>query len=85
MVSSRVVSHLDRGGSSLMALRRTLSAKQRKEYIAAVQCLRTKPSTLDPVTTPGAKSLFDDFVAIHLMQTMNIHLSVCLHHRISAG
>jgi hypothetical protein len=29
---------------------------------------------------PGAKSLFDDFVAIHLMQTMNIHLSVCLPH-----
>ncbi|KAH6847425.1 hypothetical protein B0I37DRAFT_144785 [Chaetomium sp. MPI-CAGE-AT-0009] len=53
----------------------SLSADQRKKYIAAVQCLRTKPSTLDPVTTPGAKSLFDDFVAIHLMQTMNIHLS----------
>ncbi|KAK3290789.1 uncharacterized protein B0H64DRAFT_447075 [Chaetomium fimeti] len=53
----------------------SLSVDQRKEYIAAVQCLRTKPSTLDPATAPGAKSLFDDFVAIHLMQTMNIHLS----------
>ncbi|KAK4156065.1 hypothetical protein C8A00DRAFT_31115 [Chaetomidium leptoderma] len=54
---------------------RTLTKGQRKSYIAAVQCLRTKPSLLDPVTVPGSKSLFDDFVAIHLMQTMNIHLS----------
>ncbi|EAQ83365.1 hypothetical protein CHGG_09769 [Chaetomium globosum CBS 148.51] len=64
-----------KGGSLLIPLRRTLSKKERKEYIAAVQCLRTKPSLLGPATAPGAKSLFDDFVAIHLMQTMNIHLS----------
>lgn len=54
---------------------RTLSKAQRKSYIAAVQCLRTKPSLLDPVAFPGSVSLFDDFVAIHLMQTLNIHLS----------
>jgi hypothetical protein len=60
------------------SIRRTLSKAQRLSYIAAVKCLREKPSLLDPVTFPGSKSLFDDFVAIHLMQTMNIHLSVRL-------
>ncbi|KAK3349047.1 hypothetical protein B0T25DRAFT_458687 [Lasiosphaeria hispida] len=54
---------------------RTLSKPQRRAYVAAVKCLRTKPSLLDPVAFPAAKSLYDDFVAIHLMQTMNIHLS----------
>lgn len=36
---------------------------------------------MDPAVAPGAKSLYDDFVAIHLMQTMNIHLSVCFPQR----
>jgi len=58
---------------------RTLSTTERKSYISAVKCLRTKPSLLDPVAFPGSKSLFDDFVAIHLVQTMNIHLSVSLY------
>lgn len=68
-------------GCSLSNLRirrewRTLNKPERKSYIAAVKCLRTKPSLLDPVAFPGSKSLFDDFVAIHLVQTLNIHLSV---------
>ncbi|KAK5659246.1 hypothetical protein OQA88_1338 [Cercophora sp. LCS_1] len=54
---------------------RTLSKPERRSYIVAVKCLQAKPSLLDPISFPGAKSLFDDFVAIHLMQTMNIHLS----------
>lgn len=62
---------------------RTLSKAQRKSYIAAVKCLRTKPSLLDSATFPGSVSLFDDFVAIHLMQTLNIHLSVGSHPRSS--
>ncbi len=56
-------------------IRRTLPKADRKAYIAAIKCLQTKPSLLDPATFPGSKSLFDDFVAIHLMQTLNIHLS----------
>jgi len=55
---------------------RTLSANQRKNYIAAVKCLRTKPSLLAPGVAPGSKSLFDDFVVIHFQQTIFIHLTV---------
>ncbi|KAK0647982.1 hypothetical protein B0T16DRAFT_444199 [Cercophora newfieldiana] len=54
---------------------RTLSVNQRKNYIAAVKCLRNKPSILAPGVAPGSKSLFDDFVAIHLQQTIFIHLT----------
>lgn len=53
---------------------RTLSKPDRKAYIAAIKCLQSKPSLLGSAA-PGSKSLFDDFVAIHLQQTMNIHLS----------
>ena len=55
---------------------RTLSVNQRKNYIAAVKCLRTKPSLLAPGVAPGSKSLFDDFVVIHFQQTIFIHLTV---------
>lgn len=54
---------------------RTISKPERRSYIAAVKCLTTAPSLLDPVAFPASKSLFDDFVSIHLMQTLNIHLS----------
>ncbi|KAK0716374.1 hypothetical protein B0H67DRAFT_516055 [Lasiosphaeris hirsuta] len=54
---------------------RTLSKPERKSYIAAVKCLRTKPSLLAPGVAPGSKSLFDDFVAVHLNQTLFIHLT----------
>jgi hypothetical protein len=69
------------GSCSLSNLRvrrewRTLSKAQRKSYIAAVKCLRTKPSLLASGVAPGSKSLFDDFVAIHLNQTLFIHLTV---------
>jgi len=55
---------------------RTLSVAERKSYISAVKCLRTKPSLLAPGVAPGSKSLFDDFVVIHLQQTLFIHLTV---------
>jgi hypothetical protein len=55
---------------------RTMSSAQRKNYISAVKCLRTKPSLLAPGVAPGSKSLFDDFVAIHFNQTIFIHLTV---------
>lgn len=61
-----------------MGFRRTLSKAQRKKYIAAVLCLRTKPSRLDPTIFPASKSLYDDFVSIHLINTLYIHLSVRL-------
>ncbi|KAK3385521.1 hypothetical protein B0H63DRAFT_183755 [Podospora didyma] len=53
---------------------RTLSKSKRREYIAAVKCVQAKPSNFGG-SIPGAKSEFDDFVWIHLAQTMNIHLT----------
>ncbi len=56
-------------------IRRTLSAAQRKSYIAAVQCVQSTPSLFPPGQVAGAKHLYDDFVAIHINQTVFIHLS----------
>lgn len=50
-----------------------LSIAQRKEYIAAVKCLMTKPSKLNPTQFPGAKNRYDDFVVVHMNQTLTIH------------
>ncbi|KAL8383595.1 hypothetical protein RB595_010677 [Gaeumannomyces hyphopodioides] len=46
---------------------------ERRRYISAVQCLLTKPSKLDPARYPGAKSRYDDFVAVHINQSLTIH------------
>jgi tyrosinase len=59
-------------------LRRTLSKSQRREFIAAVKCLASSPSILAPGQAAGAKSLFDDFVFVHMNQTMFIHNTVRL-------
>ncbi|KAK0704646.1 hypothetical protein B0H67DRAFT_557408 [Lasiosphaeris hirsuta] len=50
-----------------------LSVSERIAYTDAVKCLMAKPSILDPVEVPGAKSRYDDFVAIHINQTFSIH------------
>ncbi|CAI6334436.1 unnamed protein product [Periconia digitata] len=50
-----------------------LSEKEKKEYIAAVQCLAEKPSKTPSELAPGAKSRYDDFVATHINQTLSIH------------
>ncbi|OCL09552.1 Di-copper centre-containing protein [Glonium stellatum] len=55
------------------ALRGNLSAADRKNYIAAVLCLMGKPSKLDQSKYPGAKTRYDDFVAVHINQTLYIH------------
>ncbi|KLU90559.1 hypothetical protein MAPG_10411 [Magnaporthiopsis poae ATCC 64411] len=46
---------------------------ERRRYIAAVQCLLNTPSRLDPKRYPGAKSRYDDFVAVHINQSLTIH------------
>ncbi|KAB5582305.1 hypothetical protein GE09DRAFT_1197762 [Coniochaeta sp. 2T2.1] len=51
----------------------TLPPADRKSYTAAVNCLMSLPSRNDPLTVPGAKSRFDDFVAVHINQTLSIH------------
>ncbi|KAI8627356.1 Di-copper centre-containing protein [Xylariaceae sp. FL1651] len=50
-----------------------LSAADRKAYIKAVLCVTNSPSKLDHTKYPGAKTRYDDFVAVHINQTMSIH------------
>ncbi|KAL4780099.1 hypothetical protein BJX76DRAFT_339144 [Aspergillus varians] len=50
-----------------------LSNSERKEYIEAVQCLTESPSKSDPTFAPGARTRYDDFVAVHINQTAYIH------------
>jgi tyrosinase len=54
---------------------RTLSKAQRKNYIKAVQCVQKTPSILPPGTAAGSKTLFDDFVYVHLQSTPFIHFT----------
>ncbi|KAH8684847.1 hypothetical protein BGZ60DRAFT_366208 [Tricladium varicosporioides] len=50
--------------------------RERRAYTNAVLCLMGKPSrlaALDPSLAPGAKSRYDDFVAVHVNNTFSIH------------
>ncbi|KAI0408570.1 Di-copper centre-containing protein [Xylaria palmicola] len=49
------------------------SSAQKKQYIAAVKCLQKKPSIADPAFAPGSRTRYDDFVAVHINQTLSIH------------
>ncbi|KLU82363.1 hypothetical protein MAPG_01435 [Magnaporthiopsis poae ATCC 64411] len=51
----------------------TLTKCERKDYIKAVKCLMAKPSKSPSSFAPGARSRFDDFVAVHINQTLSIH------------
>ncbi|OIW22959.1 Di-copper centre-containing protein [Coniochaeta ligniaria NRRL 30616] len=51
----------------------TLSSSDRIAYTNAVNCLMSKPSLNNASEVPGAKSRFDDFVAVHINQTLFIH------------
>lgn len=50
-----------------------MSKNDRKAYIKAVQCLRELPSKSDKTWAPAAKTRYDDFVAVHVNQTLYIH------------
>ncbi|KAF9873078.1 hypothetical protein CkaCkLH20_09588 [Colletotrichum karsti] len=54
---------------------RTLSVPERKSFIAAVQCIMKKPVLSDRKRVPMAKSLYDDFVAVHYTSFRNTHLT----------
>jgi len=51
----------------------SLSNKERKDYTNAVLCLQSKKANTPTALVPGAKSRYDDFVALHINQTLNIH------------
>ncbi|KAJ7476987.1 tyrosinase central domain protein [Mycena galericulata] len=53
----------------------SMTDPQRTAYIDAVLCLMSLPSIFSPGEVPGAKSHFDDFIAVHINQTLNIHIS----------
>lgn len=62
-------------GSSNMGVRKewlSLSDDEKIAYTDAVKCLMTTPSITGSLA-PGAKSRFDDFVAVHINQTLSIH------------
>ncbi|RYP25699.1 hypothetical protein DL768_011394 [Monosporascus sp. mg162] len=50
-----------------------LSDAEREDYISAVQCLQSKPSLFEEGVAPGAKSRFDDYVAVHISMTDDVH------------
>jgi tyrosinase len=47
--------------------------------------LQKKPSVFAAGVVPGSKSLYDDFVFVHLNQTVTIHLTVRLPETPSLG
>ncbi|KAF4983406.1 hypothetical protein FZEAL_1135 [Fusarium zealandicum] len=53
----------------------TLSKTQKKDYINAVKCLQSKPALTPASEASGAKTRFDDWVAIHINQTQVIHFT----------
>lgn len=53
--------------------RGTLSKKERKAYISAVQCFQKKKAKTPSNLIPGAISRFDDWVGTHINQTLGIH------------
>jgi tyrosinase len=55
-----------------------MTVNERKAYIASVQCLMTSPSKLPAGQFPGATNRYEDFVVIHMQQTLSIHGTVSL-------
>ncbi|KAK9779185.1 hypothetical protein SCAR479_04052 [Seiridium cardinale] len=55
-----------------------LTDSEKSSYINAVLCLTKAPSKLDPTKYPGAKSGYDDFVVVHINQTLSIHGTLSL-------
>lgn len=51
---------------------------ERKAYTDAVLCLQSKPSKFPAGVAPGAKTRYDDFVAVHINSTLFIHATVSI-------
>jgi tyrosinase len=51
----------------------TLTNAQKLSYTKAVKCLMSKPARTSATLVPGARSRYDDFVALHINQTLTIH------------
>ncbi|KAL8951513.1 MAG: hypothetical protein Q9222_002516 [Ikaeria aurantiellina] len=53
----------------------SLSKRERREYIQAVQCIRQKPARSSNTTVPGARTRYDDWLATHIINTLQVHFS----------
>jgi hypothetical protein len=58
-------------------LRRTLTKEQQLDYITAFKCLQSKPARTQSLY-PGALTRYDDYVALHIAMTTQIHFVVCI-------
>ena len=56
---------------------RSFSTPEKKAYIGSVLCLQQKPARTPSHLAPGARTRYDDFVATHINQTLQIHYTVC--------
>ncbi|PWY88510.1 Di-copper centre-containing protein [Aspergillus heteromorphus CBS 117.55] len=52
---------------------RAFSTPEKKAYIDSVLCLQSRPARTPSELAPGAKTRYDDFVATHINQTLEIH------------
>ncbi|KAH7123532.1 hypothetical protein B0J11DRAFT_314061 [Dendryphion nanum] len=53
----------------------SFSSTEKKAYISAVQCLSKLPPKTSKEVCPGCRNRYDDFVATHIQQTFNIHVT----------
>lgn len=54
-----------------------MSGPEKKAYTGAVNCLLQQPSKLQASGfAPGARNRYDDFVGVHINQTLSIHGTV---------
>jgi len=54
----------------------SLSKNERTSYINAVLCLRKLPPKTSKALVPGARYQWDDFVAAHINNALEIHWTV---------
>jgi tyrosinase len=55
---------------------RAFSSREKKAYIKSVLCLQKLPARTPANLAAGAKTRYDDFVATHINQTLEIHYTV---------
>lgn len=55
--------------------RSTLSLTDRAAFITAIHCLNALPARTPQSTAPGARTLYDDFIVAHILQTPFVHAS----------